>query len=403
MPKFSRSGQDWILDRFVASLGINALMPGFATFASSPVVGYNVADVQRIAERTRGMLGMRREYLRAATRREGLAREAEAGGHEATARRQYHLAALYYGFAQYTIQEDGSAEKARLHARCQECYAKVIEYAGTPIEKVEIPFQDTPSYEAESYPGLLHLPPGRGPFPCVIFIPGTDMHKEQVPNPEDNIFAKRGLACLSIDGPGQGESLLRMLKVHVETWNYERAVTAAIDYLETRPEIDKTRIATLGVSTGSYWSPRAALYEARHRNRIKACVGLMAQWDPQFVTEFEYAQPAFKSNYMYMAGTDDEAEFNRQARLHTLEGVIEEITCPILISQGEFDELCPPATVERILSRAKAPHELWVWEDEPHPMGGVALEAWESALDWILERFAGKRVDTGRVIVIPRA
>ena len=178
MPKFSRSGQDWILDRFVASLGINALMPGFATFASSPVVGYNVADVQRIAERTRGMLGMRREYLRAATRREGLAREAEAGGHEATARRQYHLAALYYGFAQYTIQEDGSAEKARLHARCQECYAKVIEYAGTPIEKVEIPFQDTPSYEAESYPGLLHLPPGRGPFPCVIFIPGTDMHKE---------------------------------------------------------------------------------------------------------------------------------------------------------------------------------------------------------------------------------
>ena len=108
MPKFSRSGQDWILDRFVASLGINALMPGFATFASSPVVGYNVADVQRIAERTRGMLGMRREYLRAATRRERLAREAEAGGHEATARRQYHLAALYYGFAQYTIQEDGS-------------------------------------------------------------------------------------------------------------------------------------------------------------------------------------------------------------------------------------------------------------------------------------------------------
>ena len=83
--------------------------------------------------------------------------------------------------------------------------------------------------------------------------------------------------------------------------------------------------------------------------------------------------------------------------------MIEEITCPILISQGEFDELCPPATVERILSRAKAPHELWVWEDEPHPMGGVALEAWESALDWILERFAGKPVDTGRVIVIPRA
>jgi pimeloyl-ACP methyl ester carboxylesterase len=398
VPKFSRSGQEWILDRFVAALGIDALMPGFSVFATSPVVGFNIADVRRIAERTRGMLGMRREYLRAAKRREDLAHEADAQGHRQTARRQYHLAALYYGVAQYTIQEDGNQEKVRLHAQCQKCYAKVMEYAATPISKVEIPFVDSPAYAAESFPGLLHCPPGQGPFPCVIFIPGTDMHKEQVPNPEDNIFAKRGLACLSIDGPGQGESLLRMLKVHVETWNYERAVTAALDYLETRPEIDTLRIATLGVSTGSYWSPRAALYEARHKNRIKACVGLMAQWDPYFVTEFEYAQPAFKSNYMYMAGIEDEAEFNRQTKLHTLEDVITEITCPLLISQGEFDELCPPATVEKILRRAKAPYELWVWEDEYHPMGGVAIEAWESALDWVLDRFAGKPMESGRLV-----
>ena len=398
MPKYSRSGQDWILDRFVASLGINALMPGFATFAASPIVGFNIADVQRIAQRTRGLLSMRREYLRAAIRREQFAREAEREGHRVTARRQYHLASLYYGFAQYTIQEDGNAEKAELHSRLRECYAKVIAYAATPIEKVEIPFPDDPRYDAVSFPGLLHLPPGKGPFPCVIFIPGTDMHKEQVPNPEDNIFAKRGLACLSIDGPGQGESLLRMLKVHVETWNYERAVTAALDYLESRPEIDGARIATFGVSTGSYWSPRAALYEARHKNRIKACVGLMAQWDPRFVTEFEYAQPAFKSNYMYMAGVDDEAKFDRQAQLHTLENVIGEIACPILISQGEFDELCPPATVARILQGAKVPHELWIWEGEDHPMGGVAIEAWEGALDWIVDRFEGRPVETGRML-----
>jgi pimeloyl-ACP methyl ester carboxylesterase len=402
VPKFSRSGQEWILDRFVAALGIDALMPGFSVFATSPVVGFNVADVRRISERTRGMLGMRREYLRAAARREELARDADAKGHRESARRQYHLASLYYGMAQYTIQEDGNPEKARLHGLGQKCYAKVIEYAAAPIEKVEIPFEDTPPYEGRSFPALLHLPPGRGPFPCVVFIPGTDMHKEQVPNPEDNIFAKRGLACLSIDGPGQGESLLRLLKVHVETWNYERAVTAALDYLETRPEIDMKRVATLGVSTGSYWSPRAALHEARHKNRIRACVGLMAQWDPHFVTEFEYSQPAFKSNYMYMAGVDDEAEFDRQTKFHTLENVIADISCPILVSQGEFDELCPPATVERILRHAKAPHELWVWEDEYHPMGGVAIEAWEAALDWILDRFQGRPMANGRVLTFTK-
>ena len=153
---------------------------------------------------------------------------------------------------------EGTTDVSRVADLVDDARREKKSHAATPIEKVEIPFPDDPRYDAVSFPGLLHLPPSKGPFPCVIFIPGTDMHKEQVPNPEDNIFAKRGLACLSIDGPGQGESLLRMLKVHVETWNYERAVTAALDYLETRPEIDAARIATFGVSTGSYWSPRAA-------------------------------------------------------------------------------------------------------------------------------------------------
>jgi dipeptidyl aminopeptidase/acylaminoacyl peptidase len=389
MPKIKRSGQDWILDRFIGALGVNALMPGFSKLMGSPVMGFNNSDLERISAQTSGVSSMRRSYIRAAKYREGIAKEAEANGHQVTARRHYHLASLAYGFAQYMIQEDNHPEKRALHDKSQACYAKVIQHANTPIEKVEIPFEDTPSYDTQSFPGLLHLPAGKGPWPCAIFLPGTDMYKEQIPNPEDNIFAKRGIACLALDGPGQGESLLRMLKVRVETWNYERAVAAAIDYLQTRPEIDPNKIAVMGVSTGSYWAPRAALWEARHRNRVKAVVGLMAQWDPAFVTEFEYAQPNFKTNYMYMAGVDEETEFDRQAPFHTLEGIAE-ITAPILVIQGEFDELCTPEVVERIIANAKAPHELRVYENEFHPLGAVAVEAFEGAIDWIKDRFDGK-------------
>jgi dipeptidyl aminopeptidase/acylaminoacyl peptidase len=371
-------------------MGIDALMPEVMQLFSSPVMGFNPADLKRIVERTRGVASMRREYERAARRREAMAREAEANNHAATARRNYHQAALFYGLAQYTIQQDDSPLKASLHSQSQECYAGVIRLAGSPIEKVEIPFVDDPPYAADSFPALLHLPTGQGPWPCVIFIPGTDMYKEQVPNPEDNIFAKRGLACLTIDGPGQAESLLRGLKVHVETWNYERAVSAAIDYLEQRSEIDRQRIAVMGVSTGSYWAPRAAIWEARHRNRIKACAGLMADWETGFVTEFEFAQPNFKSNYMYMAGEQDEARFDELAPLHTLDGLIEEVTCPILMALGEFDELCGVEQVEQIMQQVRTAHELRVYENEFHPMGGVAIEAWEGALDWIGDRLAGR-------------
>ena len=396
MPKIRRSGQDWILDRFIGALGVNALMPNFMSFMASPIVGFNNADLDRIARRTEGLGAMRRHYQRAAEYREAIAQQAEKDGHVATARRHYYLAALCYGFVQYTIQEDHSAKKKALHDKCQYCYGKVIKFAQSPIEKVEIPFVDNPSYDSSTYPALLHLPAGPGPWPCVIFIPGTDMYKEQVPNPEDNIFAKRGLACLTIDGPGQGESLLRMLKVRVDTWNYERAVSAAIDYLQTRREIDPAKIVLFGVSTGSYWAPRAAIWEARHKDRIVAIARLAAQWDPSFVLEFEHAQPNFKSNFMYMAGVENEDDFDRKAPLHHLND-IGEIRHPLLICQGEFDELCTPETLEEIVRKASGPHEIRIYEDEFHPLGGVAVEAYEGVVDWINDRLAGKPMPQERL------
>jgi alpha-beta hydrolase superfamily lysophospholipase len=216
-------------------------------------------------------------------------------------------------------------------------------------------------------------------------------------------LVKRGIASLTLDGPGQGESLLRKLKVHVETWKYERAVSAAIDLLASRPDIDASRIAVMGVSTGSYWAARAGIWEARHGNRIRACEGLLAQWDPGFVTEYEFAQPNFKTNYMYMAGVDDEAEFDRLAPLNALVGMLREITCPILMAQGELDELCPPEQVQEIMAEATSRHELRIYENEFHPLGGVATEAYEGAVDWIIDRLANKPIEPSSERTFPQA
>ena len=131
-----------------------------------------------------------------------------------------------------------------MHAKYTSCYDKLIKYSKYPMEKVEIPYENT------SITGILHLPPNVKKAPCVIFLPGTDMIKEQFPNPKRNIFVERGLAVLSIDGPGQGESNIRNIKVRDDLWSYEKAVSATIDYLETRNEIDCEKIAIFGVSTG---------------------------------------------------------------------------------------------------------------------------------------------------------
>jgi len=72
--------------------------------------------------------------------------------------------------------------------------------------RVEIPF------EGGLIPGILHLLKGVTRPPCVVFVLGMDMTKEDFPNVQNNVLARRSMACLSIDGPGQGASNLRGIK-----------------------------------------------------------------------------------------------------------------------------------------------------------------------------------------------
>ena len=59
MVKIGRSGQDWILDRLVGALGVNALMPGFMKLMGSPVMGFINSDLERISAQTSGVASMR--------------------------------------------------------------------------------------------------------------------------------------------------------------------------------------------------------------------------------------------------------------------------------------------------------------------------------------------------------
>src|SRR5262249_35604644 len=50
--------------------------------------------------------------------------------------------------------------------------------------------------------------------------------------------------------------------------DYEKPVTAVVDYLFTRPDVDQDKVALIGYSAGGYFAPRAAAGEPR----IKACI-----------------------------------------------------------------------------------------------------------------------------------
>ena len=87
----------------------------------------------------------------------------------------------------------------------------------------------------------------------------------------ESVFLDRGMATFSLDGPGQGETGFHS---HIRP-DYEVAVTAALDALAGRPELDLGRVGAAGMSLGGYYAVRAAAFEPR----LKAIAGVSGAYD----------------------------------------------------------------------------------------------------------------------------
>lgn len=314
-----------------------------------------------------------------------LARTSDAAGHPATARKLYHEACQAYKTAQHAIMAD-IPQKRRIWEDLNSCYDRIIDLSPYPIERVEIP------WEGKSFPALFHSAAGSQSAPTVLFIPGMDATKEDVPNPNDNIFLNRGLNVLVMDGPGQGESNVRGLRV--DDSNYERAATAAIDWLVGRPEVDRTRIGLIGLSMGSFWAARTAA----HDSRVRALVSAMGVFgDKRWI--FDLDSPHFKQQFMYMAGVESESDFDAMASKMTLHGHAARIKCPTLVCCGEFDPLCPLEDTYEFYDEIGGPAHLWVIGEEAHRLHWVralgGLSIWHWCLDWLSDALNGKH-DVGR-------
>jgi cephalosporin-C deacetylase-like acetyl esterase len=246
-----------------------------------------------------------------------------------------------------------------------------IEQAPAPIERV------TTSFEGSNLYGLLHLPVNAGDSPLIVLIPGMDMIKEDFNRFAQQELCSRGYAVLTLDGPGQGETLFDGL--HVTTDNYERAVSTMIDAVVDDPRLDAERIGCFGCSWGSYMGVRVAA----HDPRIKVLATTVGHYGSS-TRAFETAQPKFKANYMYMTGYTDEARFDAEiaSRMELL-SVAPKIGCPVLMSIGEFDELTALSSAFDVSESIDAPKELVVWEQEFHGMGGVTAESLMLTVDWL--------------------
>jgi dipeptidyl aminopeptidase/acylaminoacyl peptidase len=378
--------QRWLLDQVIQTRGLDWDQGRTGKILRNCGPGVQ-GEIQEISRRVQKFVDIPREFARAATRREDLAREAEQAGHLVDAREHYYIASTFYTNAIWAVYEDGNENRSAWAERKRVCYDKFIQYAGRPVERVELPSQGT------SIAALLHLPPNKKAnekVACVLYIPGMDGVKEDNPMHNDPLL-ERGVAVLAIDGPGQGETRERGIKCTAS--NYQDAGKLACDYLVTRPEIDPDRLAIMGSSMGSYWGPRVAAVEPR----FKACAVSGVNVEPGQNTIFNSASPTFKLNYMYMAGYDDEAAFDEFAKTLTLREVAPMIRCPYLIVAGEDDDLCPIEFVHQFMDAISGPKVLMVYEGEKHSIRNPRARA--LLVDWLVDRLAGNPFKSERIYV----
>jgi cephalosporin-C deacetylase-like acetyl esterase len=378
--------QRWLLDQIIQTRGLDWDQGRTGKILRNCGPGVH-GDIQEISRRVQKFVDIPREFARGAVRREELARAAEKAGHNVDAREHYYIAASFYTNAMWGVYEDGNEKRIAWAERKRACYDKFIQYAGRPIERVELP------YQGKSIAALLHLPANReagGRVPCVLYIPGMDGVKEDNPMHNDPLL-ERGIAVLAIDGPGQGET--RERGINCTASNYEDAGKLACDFLVKRPEIDSDRLAIMGSSMGSYWGPRVAAVEPR----FKACAVSGVNVEPGQNTIFNSASPTFKLNYMYMAGYEDEAAFDEFAKTLSLKDVAPQIRCPYLIVAGEDDDLCPIEFVHQFMNAIPGPKVLVVYEGEKHSIRNPRARM--LLVDWLADRLAGKPFNPEKIYV----
>ena len=365
-----RDNQQWMLD---LALNMRGRVQNFEADSTEVPPG----------KRARNYRMLPKLWRQEAEKHEALARRAHAKGMKATAAAHYDHAIEAYRMAQHPIYYDDHPVKQYLMKKLDEMVDRRSEVAAYPIERVEVPFDDGKSISC-----LFHLLPDRRRAPVVIYVPGMDQTKEMFPKAHANFALARGFHVLSMDGPGQGASNLR--KIRAVGDNYERAGAAVISYLEQRAEVDARKIAFYGVSMGSYWSLKLATYD----RRVAAVASTVACFNPNN-TIFTEASPRFKQMFMYMAGYEDEDRFDEEvAKPMTVRGYLGKITCPTLLVTGEFDPLCPLEDAVEAFNDLQVPKEMWVMENQYHPLWGIpnlgGMDCHDYVLDWLQGVFGGK-------------
>lgn len=321
-------------------------------------------------------------WMEAGDRFASQAGAALAKGQRSSASDLYLRASCFYGSSYHPLF--GTPVDPRLVAAFRkqiDAFDKGLALQEPAVKPLRIPF------EGVTLPAYFIPAAGRAreTRPLVIFTNGYDATVTEMYFASAVAASRRGYHSLIFDGPGQGETLIEH-GMHLRA-DWETVINSVVDFALELPDVDTSRIALGGWSMGGYLAPRAASGEPR----LAACIadpGLPGIADgfrsmatqlgasPDAVANFATIDPAIVDAMwdaitkdrklrwsivqrgFWVHGVSDFRGVLRAIEPFTLEGRVERITCPTLVTFAEndraaagaprlFDTLACPKTLLR--------------------------------------------------------
>ena len=252
----------------------------------------------------------------------------------------------------------------------------------------DVTYRTRTGKESFTISGVLNVPTGKGPFPAVVlahgyidpayYVRGQGMTRER------GVFASRGYVALHVDYRGHAESTDDPRSSRDLRLGYSADVIAAVKaLLASNVPVDDDRVALMGRSMGGGVVMKALIAEP-------GLVQAASLWASVSSLEGE--------NFNQFIRPDSDSREDEIVRAHGLpeqrpafwraasaRPYLSEITEPVLLVHGRFDDTCPPRwarATHAAMQRAGVESTL-EWYPDAHAFG----PAFTAAMDRTIRYF----------------
>jgi len=357
--------------RMVLGFGIAKQMPEWAKLQFIHC-GVAPDDLDQTLARIKSLPSWVDEWERLGRTKEGLGRDALAQGDTTAAAQHFLAASAAFNFAQYVLFQE-IARKRSLHDDCVRTYREAAPLFDPPAQPFEVMFRRRPMR------GYLRVPHGSRLAPVVVIFNGTNAVKEELHWWADAML-ERGMAVITFDGPGLGQTFHRMSMV-AEPRPVGRAI---LNQIEAHPDLDSGAVAFMGLSLGGY----LAIRMAAHDPRIKAVAAVSPPYAASIYWNVTLA--AWRRELASLYGIE-EREMGAQIEKITLTGALDQLHAPLMVSGGGHDHLTPGREAWRIYESARCERELVFYPRGGHECFNVLADLKPRMAGWLARQLEKHR------------